>query len=46
MVFRDRQYGSHNGRVKENRKVKVIYGVHWPNAIPVTDLKLGRAYRN
>ena len=36
MVFGVCQYASHNGRLKGNRKVKVIYGLHWGDAIRVT----------
>src|SRR5579859_6976902 len=34
-----RLYGSHNGGAVENRKVKLIYGLHSVNAIPVMDMK-------
>ena len=31
--------GSHNGGATENRKVKLIYRLHYVNAIPVMNLK-------
>lgn len=31
--------GSHNGGVTKYRKVKLLYGLHWADVIPVTNLK-------
>lgn len=45
MVFGVCQYASHNGRLKGNRKVKVIYGLHWGDAIRVTRFEASQSRR-